>query len=75
MKVTRDLLRKIPKGGCLELECTYQEMQTARNIASQVGFLDETFYKLSYDRKTKNLKINHLKDNERNPDFQPSSVR
>lgn len=75
MKVTREMLRKIPKGDSIEFECTYQEMQTARSVASQVGFIDDTFYKLSYDRKTKNLKINHLNDNERNPDFQQSAVR
>lgn len=75
MKVTRDLLRKIPKGGCIELECTFKEMMNARNNASQVGFLDETSYKLSYDRKTRILTINHLNDNERHPDFQSSAVR
>ena len=64
MKVTREMVRKIPPGSSVEIECSYADMQTARVTVSQTGLLDETTYSTTYDRNNKKLKITHLNNEE-----------
>lgn len=64
MKLTREKVRAIEVGKTLELECTPNEMMSARTVISQVALLDDKRFTASYNRNTHILTIKHITNYE-----------
>lgn len=62
MKITREIIRGIQRGGTLMVECSPSEAFSARTTVAHVRLLDSERYRVSYDKTKGQLAITHLKD-------------